>query len=95
MSTTMIVGAVPTDDVVLYEKCADCHLFIDDNNAYTDDVPNIARWIHLSRGDEADEAIEGTHDAAPSGMLATLSAWRAYGPEAMRARFTPASEKDA
>lgn len=71
----------------LYEKCAHCHLFIEANDDAVDD-PTLAAYLHLSRGDEADEAIESTHDAAPSGDRRTIADWKQSGPAAMRARFT-------
>jgi len=70
----------------LAHKCKHCHLFIEENE-YDSDFPNIARWVHLTRGDEADEFYDD-HDAEPSGMLATLDVWREYGPTMMRLRFT-------
>lgn len=78
----------------LYEKCKHCHLFIEDNspgNNPADMAANggdIADWVHLNRGDEADEAIEETHNAEPSGLIATLNVWKKFGPPAMIARFT-------
>lgn len=78
----------------LYEKCADCHLFVEPNESAFDSdgnritAPEIAGYVHLHRGDDADEALDESHEARPSGMKATLSTWRVYGPEAMRERFT-------
>ena len=69
----------------LYEKCARCHLFVEDNQPEFD---RVASYVHLHRGDDADESIDASHEATASGMVATLATWRAYGPEAMRARFT-------
>lgn len=77
-------------DAQLAEKCADCHLFVEPNQATGND---IAPYVHLHRGDEADDAIDGSHEAKPSGMKATISTWRAFGPAAMRARFTPAEPR--
>ena len=74
-----------TTDESLYERCAHCHLFVEDNQPEADWV---APYAHLHRGDDADEAIDASHQATPSGMVATLATWRTYGPEAMRARFT-------
>lgn len=71
----------------LYEKCADCHLFVEPNGA-ADDDPTLAPFVHLHRGDAADEALDASHEARPSGMRTNLAVWRAYGPEPMRARFT-------
>lgn len=77
-------------DNTLYEKCAHCHLFIESNGeipATEADRGGIAEYVHLTRGDAADNAIEETHDATPSGMRATLAVWKAFGPLAMRQRF--------
>jgi hypothetical protein len=68
----------------LYQKCLRCHLFIEANDA---DEPGLAEFVHLHRGDEADEQIDASHEPEPSGMLATLETWKVYGPEAMRERF--------
>ena len=68
----------------LYEKCSFCHLFVELNE---DSDPDIAGFIHLTRGDDADDLIESTHDAQPSGMRATLDTWKTYGPIEMRERF--------
>lgn len=70
----------------LYEKCRDCHLFIEPNWAWAAGE-NIAAFDHLHRGDDADEAIVFTHEATPSGQVAPIPVWREFGPEAMRARF--------
>lgn len=73
-------------DLVLYTKCAHCHLFVDGNAAYGDS-PGLAEWSHLHRGDDADNAIDESHEPEPSEMSATLDTWKAYGPPEMRARF--------
>lgn len=73
------------DADTLYEKCAECHLFVEPN-----DQPlgqGFALYIHLHRGDEADEALDETHEALPSGQKANLATWKAWGPQAMRERF--------
>lgn len=67
----------------LYEKCAECHLFVEPN----DQGPEFAQFIHLHRGDYADERLDETHEARPSGLKATLDTWQVYGPSAMRERF--------
>lgn len=64
--------------MILYEKCAYCALFVEDDNG---------QYHHLSRGDDADDAIEASHDATPSGLIATLATWRTIGPPDVRARF--------
>lgn len=70
------------------EKCAHCHLFIGDSGNSEDEIAEgLAEYIHHSRGDDADEAIELSHDAAPSGQRRPLSWWKANGPAAMVARF--------
>ena len=63
-----------------------CPFFIEVNSSYEDDPDNIAPWVHLTRGDEADDALED-HDATP-GRVAALSWWKANGPERVKARFT-------
>lgn len=74
-----------------YEKCRDCHLFVDPNSAY-EPGSDIAEFIHLARGNAADDAIEETHDAVPSGMRANIPTWQVFGPVAMRERFVTPSE---
>lgn len=69
-----------------HEKCADCHLFIEPN-ASTGDGSDVAPYDHLTRGDEGDESVAGTHDARPSGQRGSLAWWRANGPAEMVARF--------
>lgn len=73
-------------DDSIYEKCADCHLLVDPNNAH---IPGtyIALYVHLHRGDDADDALDASHEPRPSGMKANLATWKAYGPQAMRERF--------
>ena len=73
-----------TDDYT-YEKCAACHLFVERNYV---DGPGIAEYVHLHRDDEADRAVDESHEARPSGEIKPLSYWRKHGPEAMRRRFT-------
>lgn len=73
----------------LAHKCRDCHLFIEANDP-RDVAGGCAEYVHLHRGDDADEAIDATHEAKPSYLLATVATWEAYGPPAMRARFVPA-----
>ena len=74
------------------EKCAECHLFIEENSARLDldgqPIPGIAEYVHLHRGDDADSAIDESHEAKPSGLMATLNTWKVLGPAEMRARFT-------
>lgn len=69
---------------ILYEKCAGCHLFVEDNDSGEDFAP----FVHLDRGDESDDRITETHDATPSGERFSLNYWKNNGPDAMRARFT-------
>lgn len=72
----------------LYEKCAHCHLFVEPNLAAEDRASfPIAAYVHLARGDEIDEPIDESHDAEPSGEIATLKAWMRHGPAPMRDRF--------
>ena len=83
---------VPPQPPVLYEKCAGCHLFVADNPAYEPGL-KFAELIHLHRGDDADEALDGTHEPQRSGMLATLDVWKAFGPPLMRIRFTDGPQR--
>lgn len=85
----------------LIEKCKHCHLFIEPNTAReiaeTDDpayAMQLAEYVHLHRGDDADEAIENTHEAKASGLIATLATWKEFGPAAMRYRFTDVTDPD-
>lgn len=80
-----LVGGGPT-----YEKCVECHLFVEEN--YTGGNPTIAAFVHLHRGDEADEALDATHEAKPSGQVETLTTWERIGPPEMIARFTDPKE---
>ncbi len=73
--------------ISVFTKCNNCHLFVELNHGAG---PDEAQWIHLSRGDDADEKIECTHDAGPGADSHPLNWWRANGPAAMRARFTNA-----
>jgi len=68
------------------EKCAGCHLFIEEN---TDWLPGseLAQYLHVDRGGSADENITSTHDAAPSGERHDLDYWKKNGPWKMRQRF--------
>ena len=74
-----------TTEQPLYEKCLHCHLFIEPNEAYPAHG-RVAPFIHLSRGNEADERFED-HEPEQSGLVATLDTWRIFGPSAMRERF--------
>lgn len=71
---------------VLYEKCRDCHLFVEPNVAY-DDAPGTAEYMHLARGNAIDERLDADHEPRPSSMKANLATWRVFGPLAMRERF--------
>lgn len=74
----------------IYEKCKNCHLFIGENPSYGD-TEGLARWVHLHRGDNPDETLDETHQAEPSGLIATIEVWKKFGPPAMRARFLPST----
>lgn len=85
------------DSDEVYEKCAMCHLFVEPNDAAFDDQGNriadpqpLAEYLHLHRGTPEDEKIDNDHEARPSGLRASLSAWREFGPPEMRARFVDA-----
>lgn len=87
----------------LYEKCKDCHLFVERNSSVSVAVPwdqieddewrrladaqMLAPWEHLHRGDEPDTLLDESHEAWPSGQKATLSTWREFGPLPMIKRF--------
>ncbi len=75
------------DTPIDYTKCGGCHLFVEPNHGAD---PDEAQWVHLSRGDAADEEIESTHDAKPGAGSHPLDWWRVNGPAALRARFTDA-----
>lgn len=74
------------DSAPRYEKCGACHLFIEPNFDHETD-PSLAAFLHLHTGSKADEALEATHDAIPSGEVHGLGYWREAGPQEMRARF--------
>lgn len=76
-----------TDPDTLYTLCevTDCPFFVEENPSYGD-YPGLAEYVHLTRGDEADDARDD-HDAVP-GMTASLAHWQASGPERVRERFT-------
>jgi len=72
---------------MLYTLCGQpgCPLFVEPNEV---DQPGLAKYVHLHRGDEADESIDDSHEAVP-GETRDLNWWRQNGPENVRARFTP------
>jgi hypothetical protein len=74
----------PSREHEVYAKCKHCHLFVDENDGHGE---GVAKYIHLHRGDDADEAIDASHEPEP-GETATLAWWRINGPAEMRARFT-------
>lgn len=81
----------PLDYGTLYEKCAGCHLFIQENSEYGGinyNRDDIAEHVHLHRGTPEDEDLDGSHEARPSGQKATLAVWKQFGPQEMRQRFT-------
>jgi hypothetical protein len=80
-----VAGIVTIGKVTLYEKCAHCDLFIEVN----DDADEfVAAYVHLMNDSRpGDVETDESHEASPSGQLATLSVWEAYGPDGMRARF--------
>lgn len=72
--------------LAIYTKCQHCHLFVEEN--YPPDVANgAAPYVHLHRGDDYDEVIDGSHEAEPSNQAYTLNYWRTQGPMEMRLRF--------
>lgn len=81
------------DTEPLHRKCAHCHLFVEEQDprdladAAADGVP-LARYIHSHRGDDADEALDESHEAEPEpGPGAPLTWWKLFGPAQMRSRF--------
>lgn len=64
-----------------------CWLFVEENPSLGDS-PDLAEYIHLARGDEADDALEDTHQAQSSNDVHSLDWWRQYGPDKMKERFT-------
>jgi len=85
-STEEVLNTILRNREYVYEKCANCHLFVEENSAF-DGGEIIAPFIHLARGDDDDEAIENDHDATPSGQKRTRAWWRKNGPLPLRARF--------
>jgi len=83
--------AFESEDLPDYEKCATCHLFVVLNDV---EGPNIAEYVHLHRGDTADEALDETHEATPSGQIHSLDYWRQHGPAAMRERFSTMTSEE-
>jgi hypothetical protein len=71
---------------LLYEKCADCHLFIDENAAYEPGSP-WAQYVHLFGECDLCVATDESHEARPGGGHGTLDWWKANGPLLMRLRF--------
>src|SRR4051794_190099 len=69
-----------------YQRCAHCHLFVE-RNPFRGDSPGLAEWVHLTRGDAADDEVESSHEAAPSGEVHDLDWWREHGPAMVRLRF--------
>jgi len=69
----------------VYEKCRDCHLFIEENDTGGD--PEIAPFVHLYGSCDACAETDASHAATPGGGHATLAWWKANGPALMRARF--------
>lgn len=67
------------------EEGVPCPFFVEVNSNHELDGDNIAPWIHLTRGDEADESLDD-HEAVP-GEVHPLSYWREHGPERVKERF--------
>lgn len=67
------------------EAGAPCPFFVDVNYDHEDAPDNIAPWIHLTRGDDADNA-QDDHEPMP-GEVHTLAWWMENGPERVRERF--------
>lgn len=62
-----------------------CPFFIERNSDHDED-PTLAEYIHLTRGNDADDLLED-HDAIP-GDTHTLDWWMEHGPFRVRERFT-------
>lgn len=75
------------DGSVTYEKCRDCHLFIDRNDSEEDGDFEIAPFVHLYGECDLCVATDESHDATPGGGRGTIEWWKANGPELMQARF--------
>jgi hypothetical protein len=68
------------------EDGAPCPFFIEVNSAHEDNPDDIAPWVHLTRGNDHDNALED-HEAVP-GEAHTLEWWQDNGPFRVRERFT-------
>ena len=70
-----------------YTLCAEpgCPLFVEKNEARRDDS-SLAEWVHLHRDDDADRAIDESHEPVP-GETHELSWWRQNGPAQVQERF--------
>lgn len=83
----------PTEETVItadnapeYEKCADCHLFVDDNPSH-EPGDGLAPYVHLMGGCDFCVATDETHEARPGGGSHSLAWWKEHGPALMRIRF--------
>jgi hypothetical protein len=83
----MQCGAHVRTDTPPWERC---WLFVEDNPSWEDDPAVLAPYIHLHRGDDADEALDENHEAMPSMDIHPLDWWRENGPDKMKERFTDA-----
>ncbi len=71
-------------------KCGVCHLFVERQS--DDDIEaGFAEYIHLHRGDDADESLDDTHEAT-EGETQMLSWWMVNGPQEMLDRFSDGEE---
>lgn len=79
----------PTPEQMLdgeYEKCSECHLFVERNDDAEQD-PMLVAYLHLYGECDFCVATDESHEANPGGGTRPLSWWREHGPELMRARF--------
>lgn len=58
-----------------YEMCAHCWHFVEPNDVISTPEFPVAAYVHLDDGEK-----EHNHDATPSGVKGTLTAWRAERP---------------
>lgn len=87
-----VISRLAAHDGPEYTLCAvgGCPFFVERNTDADDADPAfpLAAYLHLTRGDAADDARED-HEAVP-GESHTLAWWRAHGPERVRERFIAA-----
>lgn len=85
-TTTATAATAAVAPEVEYEKCLDCHLFVEPNDDFEND-PTLAAYLHLYGECDFCTATDDSHEAKPGGGTHPLSWWREHGPALMRARF--------